>query len=909
MSKPPVKTVTAHATRVRGVVLALLLALVGLSVIPSSASAARSKYGPWFPEPGRSKAVYQADLDPLNERESEISEQKTFSCVMPNGETVSDETREALGSLFYQATNVYAGKLDYDDWGGNDDLSDERKRIKNLGYPTGIKGMREFLADERALLRKGVWVPYSERKAQDADDNDGRDQDDRSEFAYQIGDTGIEIVPDKVEDYEDKVETSKKTQRKLIELVNWKAENPLHLGTKTSKNDTKYLPEGCSLGNVADSGEMGIGDWLDNPPEAFLSTLLYGIGKPVDALYHWATPNAWPITFWTPHSERGDTFLNIDKICAPGDRDSSQCLGSRPLGFDKKNLNRIDKDASWYISIAQLLQWLISGTYFLILFTAAVLFIFRGNRSSSLNVLQLLPKLLLSILVTLTSSFIIGAVISFANLTTEGIFDLNDNQTIGAMNNALLNAGLIVGSDNTILTQMIEIIVGAAVTWFSIIFLAVSVLRQVGLIALIILAPLAAFCLINDRWRPRFVMWFKALAVIAFLPVVMAFLLKIGISINPVLADPKEPTFGGLEGVMGIVLIIATFWAMARAAKLGMQMIFGGSGSLSGAFLRSGGGLLTRSGAALSDRAAGTKAEIPGAALGAALGGLGGAMTASGRLSQWGDRAEAKLIPTGRMSGGPAGQPAIAGLLGKEAVSGPGTSNKVSTGYSALDRGAQRVNDRIQRFMDQRARAAAASNPHRQTQQPRFARRLSAEEVAELQRVEDAMRQQGWNKEQIEREIGGKVEYDRKAGGYVQRQDASAVIRDFQEKRRGVAPAPQPTAAQQAANSGSPMDRPVGSATPAGGARVPEVAAAQVNEGEVVGQMSHSTPSTDTQKKTIKVAESPEQVSSPADKGTQQPANGGPSAPQGAHTGKTPSSVQTGQVQQPQPPRTADTGR
>jgi hypothetical protein len=512
-----------------------------------------------------------------------------------------------------------------------------------------------------------------------------------------------------------------------------------------------------------------------------------------------------------------------------------------------------------------------------------------------MSLMTLMPRLLLSIIVTICSSFVIGAVISFANLTTQGIFDIEDGQTIGAMHNVLLNAGFVVGSDSDILTQLIEIIVGAMVAWFSILFLAGSVLRQMLLIALIILAPVAAFCLINDRWRPRFNQWLRALIVVAFVPVVMAFILKIGMSINPILANPDKPVFGGFGGAVGVILIVAVFWAMARAMRMGFSMIGMGSGSLSGGLLRGGGSASSMGGKALAKAglAGGPLGAAAGLAAGGALMGLGGAMRAGGAASGAADRGQARLIPGGRASGGALGAAmggSSTGLLGGRRGPGGG-SGGVSTGIGGLDRAASTVNDRINSFIARKSseadqgyqgrvrqlRAGANQMLGRGDGQQTFDRRLSADEVAELRRTEDAYRAQGLSNEQIEKELGGRVDYDRKSGSYVHRQHASRVIEEFQEKRgagqiRRAAPAgpmPHPnTAPSPNQQSGGPSSRPVPTNPTSNGGPAPRAPGAStgsptVDEAEVASQMSKPAPLPDGHKKTIKVADTPAQVTQP----------------------------------------------
>lgn len=859
--------------------------LVAAFLMPSQADAAPPKYGPWFPPPGSQGGVYQADYDPLNERHSELSEQKTFACIQPNGDPVGADTRAILGSLIYQATNVYTGNLNYDDWGGNDDLDEDLKGEENLGYPTGEEGMREFLQDERSLLARGLWAPYEMRKAQSADGDNGWDQESpRRESTYEIGDSGIEIAWDNGEDIVKAGALSAappELQKKIVDLIDWAAENPLLLGSPSGPNDQSYIPEGCALGEIGTS-DVSFSDFMSDPTGA-LTSIFFGItAKPINFLYQKFFPYAWRYTFWTPHSERGDYFWDQSLSCSPTDPNTDDtCQGGAPLGFDKSNLDKVDDDGRWYVSIAELLQWLISGTYFLILFTAAVLYIFRGNRATSMNVITLIPKLLLSIIVTISLSFVVGGVISFANMITQGIFDTNDTATIGLMNTMLLDAGFAVGSDSDILTQIVEIIVGACVFWFSVIFIISALLRQVLLIVLIIVGPLAAFCLINDRWRPRFNQWVRALLVVAFMPVVMAFILKIGISINPALANPKEPQFGGVAGIVGMFLIIATLWAMARVVRAGFSMLGASNQSLFGRFSRSGGSLLRSAGMM------GAKAGGPVGIIGGGLAiGAGSALGAAGAASSLGDKATGRFVPSGRAGGGPSGGMSgiggrAAGLLG---AGGAAAGAAKATGpLGAAGTGLGGVNDRINAFMNRKS-GEFSQRARQQNLDGTFNRSVSADEVADLRRTEAAMRQAGMSDAAIEQELGGKVSYDRKSGGYVQKQSAESVIRDFNDRRArasGGGPAARlpsgqlggaaagGAAAAGAAGGAGPASRPVPTnPTSAGGGAAPRApgaagtsgAAPTVSEAEIAAETGRVQPTPSGQRKAIQIPQSPDQI-------------------------------------------------
>jgi hypothetical protein len=227
-----------------------------------------------------------------------------------------------------------------------------------------------------------------------------------------------------------------------------------------------------------------------------------------------------------------------------------------------------------------MLQWLVSGFYFLILFTSAVLFIFKGNRNNSFNVLHVLPRLVLAVVLTLFSGFIIGAVISFSNLLVQLIFQTNGVSTVGTVNTILQQAGPIVGGGEFV-ERLINLIASALAMIYYIIFILTVALRQIVLIILVIIAPLAFLSLINPKWEANFWKWIRALLAVTAIPVLAALLLKISLSINPLVLDPQG-SFGNVQGLLGIIILLVTLYLMTKLMKSGRDFIFGQSGTATG---------------------------------------------------------------------------------------------------------------------------------------------------------------------------------------------------------------------------------------------------------------------------------------------------------------------------------------
>ena len=231
------------------------------------------------------------------------------------------------------------------------------------------------------------------------------------------------------------------------------------------------------------------------------------------------------------------------------------------------------------MQISQFFQWLISGTYFLIIITAAIIYMFRGNTATNLNVMRLLPRLLVSVLLTIFSTFLIGAVISTGNLLTQTIFGLGEGgelKALGFVNSAVLQAGT-VGGGAEFTRLLIETLVIVPMSLFMAGMAVLGLVCQLALIILVTLAPLAFFCLLIDSWRVHFARWLRALLTIAFIPVITALIMKLALSINPLVMSPNS-AYGTLMGLVGVFMIVATFWVIFRLAKTGLGAITNSQG-------------------------------------------------------------------------------------------------------------------------------------------------------------------------------------------------------------------------------------------------------------------------------------------------------------------------------------------
>jgi hypothetical protein len=313
---------------------------------------------------------------------------------------------------------------------------------------------------------------------------------------------------------------------------------------------------------------------LLRPGDFLIDQVLYVPGRIAAAGFEFVQPYAFSYTFWTPHTERADLLWDVPQDCRqqPGFLDRREradgCVRGEALGWTASGYKERG-ERSWFVAAAQILQWLISGTYMLILFSAAVVYMFRGHRYQHMHVLRILPRILLSVVLTLFAGVILGAAISLSNMAVGMIFEWNTSRPLGSLNTILLQSGNITGGPDLV-QRLVELGTSVAAVFFYIVFILFSLARQIALVGLVILAPLAAMTLIVPRWRVYFKTYARIFAVCLLVPVALAFVLKIGMSINPLVVDP-EGAYGNPEGFLGLLLLMVTFWIMYRVIRFAFE--------------------------------------------------------------------------------------------------------------------------------------------------------------------------------------------------------------------------------------------------------------------------------------------------------------------------------------------------
>lgn len=530
----------------------LFLFLVVFLLMAPTARASEA-FGPWSAVPGEEGTkAYDPELEPFSSAEQ--AERLSWACVDESGAAISPTEREQLAQIFRAAADVYDGKFSFGAGAALVSGPANSGTPENGGYRPGKAGMQAFLAQERSLLSNGLWTPYAGRSLQ----RTGVERGERVRV-YPSAQGGWQVSLG-----EGRGIIGKSQGTKLAGLIPEEPTTPLDLNSD--------LPEACGLQGASPQGPT-LQSQLLNPGDFLLDQVLYVPGKLANAGFEFVQPHAFSYTFWTAHTERGDLITQIPETCKAAGQDSrylSQaeisegCDGNRALGWSATAFDN-PGEGSWFISAAQVVQWLVSGMYMLILFGAAIAYMLRGHRNSSTRIIQIVPKILLAALLTLFAGVIIGAGITVSNLIVQAIFEFSSSRPVGSLNAIVLQAGHVAGGPDLI-QRIVELLVSSAAVFFYFVFVLASLARQIVLVLLVIFAPLAAMTLIVPRWRPHFRTYVRALAVCLVVPIALAAILKVGMSINPLVINP-EGAYGSAEGFLGLMLLIATLWMMYKAIR------------------------------------------------------------------------------------------------------------------------------------------------------------------------------------------------------------------------------------------------------------------------------------------------------------------------------------------------------
>jgi hypothetical protein len=443
---------------------------------------------------------------------------------------------------------------------------------------------------------------------------------------------------------------------------------------------TSNIPVGCDLSDFYSANfdnQQGFHSLISNPMGWVSHLVLYILGTPVNFAYDQIQPYAFAYSFWTPHSERGDMmFVSADFSCQgvpqvtgymspaasaayikawkANSADSCSSSGT-PLGFSKANLNPLKKPPVW-VQWSIFFQWLISATYFIILAGGAIIYMSRADHKSSYTVVQMAPRLVLSIILTVALNLLIGGVISLGNYFVQMMFDMADINSIHGVRDIFAYIGNSQ-SDKSVAflgAGLIEVGLMVFAVFYLARFLLFAIWRQVALILLIAIAPFATFCLIHPKLQEHFWRFAKSIIAIAFAPVAMAFILKLGIAINPAISNdtPVQDSFS--IALVGGLILLMTFHMMARVPAI-CKAIVKNRPIGQGAMGKVGG---------LVKQFAPAAALAGGPLAGMAVAGLGAGMEGTSNATRRSALGMASLIPDQKLRSSLQGAPR-SGLLGK----------------------------------------------------------------------------------------------------------------------------------------------------------------------------------------------------------------------------------------------------
>lgn len=600
----------------------LIAVLFGLFVTPAKAAVYGSNpqannYGPWLPDPGSpgSANYYQVDLAPLSSQANpEITD---FGCNY-SGEGANGQgfgTYKGFpiprNTITYIKTKFAAMRAAY-----NDALSSGKIYAgdESLGGPypslTSYQTRKSVLATKQLQLQL-AWV-----KRIDMPQVLGTAQ----------GAAAANLLPD-----------------------SGTISNPSQLAT--------YVPVGCDLGefdSLTSTDNMGFGTLVSNPAKWLTSVILYIPGQIAVGGYKTVEPWALAYTFWTPHSERGDLmFYSAGFSCKGGQSPGAAAVNcsadGSPLGYNAKNAQQGHRPPIW-VRLAMFFTWLLSATYFIILAGGAIIYMSRANHKSSFTIVQLIPRLILSMLLTIFLTYLMGVAITLSNTIIQMLFGMNDIGSIRGIHQVFFTMGDMFNGNalsavGDFTAGMMEIGLLAVAGYYLLRFILFSLWRQIALVVLIVIAPFACFCIITPRLQEHFNKWMRAFVVLISAPLVMALILKLGLAINPAIILYNNGGYAGSSVInnsatafLGALMLIITFHMMARIPKIAKAAIKGKP---------IGAGLLGKMGSL--GKTAGSLVMPFNPAIGAALMAGGAAAGGVGNASAGVSRGMAKLIPNAKV--------------------------------------------------------------------------------------------------------------------------------------------------------------------------------------------------------------------------------------------------------------------
>lgn len=383
--------------------------------------------------------------------------------------------------------------------------------------------------------------------------------------------------------------------------------NPTATGSNTVRAN---IPAGCIFDQQIDNSKDDLGS-LFRDPGSFVWNLLVWIGTaPAASTYNWLAPITYQYSFFTPHAERGETLFDLVGTNNPQ---------VQQYGYDpslKTDAVRATTSSPWLV-MAVWMRAMLSGFYVLALIVAGFMFMLGANARRKVNALRMIPRVLLSVVLTLAIPTLIGMAITISNLFTQEMFSTDPTcveravgtgrcQVINQVNAVVQQSNQdLSGISNYFDAGVFQIISVNGAAFFYAFFAAVAILRQLAMIALIVVAPAACFVIILENRQRWFFYWMKAVIAVCLIPVLMALILRVGLSLNPLatkLASASGTSSGTAtfpigERFLSLMIMFCTFYFMMKIPRMLKGWVTGHQGAGFGVqALRGLGGRLTGAG-------------------------------------------------------------------------------------------------------------------------------------------------------------------------------------------------------------------------------------------------------------------------------------------------------------------------
>lgn len=393
--------------------------------------------------------------------------------------------------------------------------------------------------------------------------------------------------------------------------------------------------------------------FFKNPVTFFANMMAWMIGLPFLVVYKLVSPFALGLSLTTPHSERGDTLVDSYSTYAHASKAYNTCGGVRDdghlgaaqaantcteekahdtsahcdegnkhnadqLGFNCENLISTQKHEtpkSWWIQLTVYLRDGLSAVYGMIVIVCALFFMFRRSPGSQLEIKEVLPRVFVAVLLSASAPYWIGGLISMSNWFTQGVVGLggsiNDmgsthflglTQTSGSLpdrvdsalnglsqiNTADLGLGLPDAGARVVFGLMRAFMLTAfAICYAAMVGMAIG--RQIALIALIIMTPVACLGYALKGANNLFGYWVRGLLAVVAIPMAQSVILVMGLAMSQAFWDGHtsaiNSAFGIVGRIMSMICLLVALKLMLSCVKQIRGMVTGNTTNLTRSIL------------------------------------------------------------------------------------------------------------------------------------------------------------------------------------------------------------------------------------------------------------------------------------------------------------------------------------